>query len=99
MPKFERESKNILYKPQQAVILAAGVGLRMAPINMTIPKGLLEVNGQPLIERLIIQLHEAGVHDIYVVVGYKREEFEYLRIKYNVSLIINEYYHSKNNLY
>lgn len=99
MPKFERESKNILYKPQKAIILAAGVGLRMAPINMTIPKGLLEVNGQPLIERLIIQLHEAGVHDIYVVVGYKREEFEYLRIKYNVSLIINEYYHSKNNLY
>lgn len=99
MPNFERESKNILYKPQKAIILAAGVGLRMAPINMTIPKGLLEVNGQPLIERLIIQLHEAGVHDIYVVVGYKREEFEYLRIKYNVSLIINEYYHSKNNLY
>ena len=99
MSKFERESKNTLYKPQKAIILAAGVGLRMAPINMTIPKGLLEVNGQPLIERLIIQLHEAGVHDIYVVVGYKREEFEYLCIKYNVSLIINEYYHSKNNLY
>lgn len=99
MPKFERESKNILYKPQQAVILAAGVGLRMAPINMTIPKGLLEVNGQPLIERLIVQLHEVGIHDIYIVVGYKREEFAYLSSKYDISLIINEYYHSKNNLY
>ena len=38
--------------PQQAVILAAGFGMRMVPINMEMPKGLLEVNGEPLIERI-----------------------------------------------
>ena len=37
--------------PKQAIILAAGFGMRMVPINTEIPKGLLEVNGEPLIER------------------------------------------------
>ena len=43
-------------KPKNAVILAAGFGMRMVPINMEVPKGLLEVNGEPLIERTIKQL-------------------------------------------
>jgi CTP:phosphocholine cytidylyltransferase-like protein len=50
----------------------------MAPINGTGPKALLEVHREPLIERLIRQLHEAGVHDITVVVGYMKEGFDYL---------------------
>ena len=32
--------------PQNAVILAAGYGMRMVPINMDVPKGLVEVNGE-----------------------------------------------------
>ena len=32
--------------PQRAVILAAGFGMRMVPINTEMPKGLLEVNGE-----------------------------------------------------
>ena len=43
---------------QRAIILAAGFGMRMVPINTEIPKGLLEINGEPLIERIIKQLHE-----------------------------------------
>jgi len=39
--------------PQRAIILAAGFGMRMVPINTEVPKGLLEVNGEPLIERII----------------------------------------------
>ena len=35
-------------KPQQAVILAAGFGMRMVPINTEVPKGLLEVHGNRL---------------------------------------------------
>lgn len=40
-------------KPSNAIILAAGFGMRMVPINTETPKGLLEINGQPLIERII----------------------------------------------
>ena len=34
-------------KPQRALILAAGIGMRMIPINSIVPKGMLEVNGEP----------------------------------------------------
>ena len=41
------------HHPKNAVILAAGYGMRMVPINTEEPKGLLEVKGETLIERLI----------------------------------------------
>ena len=52
-----------------AVILAAGFGMRMVPINTMYTKGMLEVKGEPLAERLICQLNEAGIKDISIVVG------------------------------
>ncbi len=84
--------------PKNAVILAAGFGMRMVPINRETPKALMEVNGEPLIERLIAQLHEVGIHKIYVVVGFLKEAFEYLIDEFGVDLIVNEEYASKNNL-
>ena len=70
--------------PKSAIILAAGFGMRMVPINTSTPKALLEVNGEPLIERTIRQLHEAGVTNITVVVGFMKEQFEYLIDEYGV---------------
>lgn len=85
--------------PKNAVVLAAGFGMRMVPINTEVPKGLLEVNGEPLIERAIRQLHEAGIMEIYVVVGFMKEKYEYLIDKYGVRLVVNPEYSAKNNLY
>lgn len=85
--------------PRNAVILAAGMGMRMVPINLECPKGLLEVRGEPLIERLIKQLHEVGIKEIYVVVGFMKERYEYLIDEFGVELIINNDYAVKNNLY
>lgn len=84
---------------QTAIILAAGFGMRMVPINTMYTKGLLEVNGEPLIERLICQLHEAGVKEIHIVVGFMKESYEYLIDKYGVTLIVNPEYMEKNNLF
>lgn len=86
-------------KPQNAVILAAGYGMRMVPINVEVPKGLLEIKGEPLIERLICQLHEAGIEDIDIIVGFMKEQYEYLIDKYNVNLVFNKEYTSRNNLH
>ncbi len=86
-------------KPKNAIILAAGYGMRMVPINMETPKALLEVNGERLIERLIKQLHEVGIKEIYVVVGFMKEEFEYLIDAYGVELVVNSEYAGKNNLH
>lgn len=85
--------------PKNAVILAAGFGLRMVPINFDSPKPLLKVNGQPLIERLIEQLQGVGISDIYIVVGFMKEKFEYLKSKYGVNLVVNADYSKKNNLH
>lgn len=85
--------------PQNAIILAAGLGMRMVPINMQIPKALIEVKGEILIERIIKHLHETGITEIYVVVGFMKEEFEYLIDEYGVKLIVNDEYSHKNNLH
>ena len=84
--------------PRQAVILAAGYGMRMVPVSNT-PKALLEVRGERLIERLIRQLNDVGITEIAVVVGYRKELFEYLIDTYGVSLIFNPDYAEKNNLF
>ena len=106
--KFIDENNNITLKtrnyfkkhhPQNAVILAAGYGMRMVPINTEEPKGLLEVKGETLIERLIKQLHEVGVQDIKVVVGFMKEHYEFLIDKYNVKLVVNSHYKDWNNIY
>ena len=86
-------------KPQSAIILAAGFGMRMVPINREVPKGLLKVNGEILIERLIEQLHRAGIREITVVVGFMKEAFEYLIDRYGVDLKVNPEYAVKNNLH
>lgn len=86
-------------RPKNAIILAAGFGMRMVPINMETPKGLLEVKGETLIERIISQLHEVGVTNIYIVVGFMKEQYEYLIDKYGVNLLVNSDYSTKNNLY
>ena len=86
-------------QPQRAVILAAGFGMRMVPINTEIPKGLMEVRGEVLIERMIRHLHEVGITDIQVVVGFMKERYEYLIDEFQVKLVVNSEYQVKNNLH
>lgn len=86
-------------QPKKAVILAAGFGMRMVPINTEIPKGLMEVKGEVLIERMIRHLHEVGITDIQVVVGFMKERYEYLIDEFNVQLVVNSEYQIKNNLH
>lgn len=95
--KAKKELK--INAPDNAIILAAGFGMRMIPINTETPKGLLEIHGEPLIERMINQLHEVGIKDIHIVVGFMKEQYEYLIDKYSVNLIVNSDYSIKNNLH
>ena len=95
--KALREAKE--KAPKNAIILAAGFGMRMVPINTETPKGLLEIKGERLIECTIRQLHEVGITEIYVVVGFMKEQYEYLIDEYGVDLIVAPDYASKNNLH
>ncbi len=85
------------YRVKSAVIMAAGLSSRFAPISYERPKGILKVRGDVLVERQIRQLREAGITDIAVVVGYKKEYFFYLAEKFDVDIVVNEEYATRNN--
>ena len=85
------------YKVDNAVIMAAGMSTRFAPLSYEKPKALLKVKGDILIEREILQLKEAGINDITVVVGYMKEKLFYLEEKFGVKIVVNENYHLYNN--
>lgn len=82
---------------RNAIIMAAGISSRFAPLSYEYPKALLMIKGEVLIERQIRQLQEAGIDDITLVVGYKKELFYYLKDKYGVNIIENPEYQSRNN--
>jgi N-acetyl-alpha-D-muramate 1-phosphate uridylyltransferase len=56
--------------PTRAMIMAAGLGTRMAPLTQERPKPLVELNGKPLIDHVIDRLVQGGVNFIVVNVHY-----------------------------
>ncbi len=99
--QLTKKAKDIIKarSPRNAIILAAGFGMRMVPINLSTPKALIEINGETLIERVINQLHQAGINDITVVIGFMKESFEYLIDEFGVDLAVNSDYAVRNNLH
>ena len=85
------------YRVENAIIMAAGMSSRFAPLSYEIPKGLLQVKGERLIEREIRQLQEAGIEDITVIVGYLQEKMFYLAEKFGVKIVVNNDYYKYNN--
>ena len=76
-------------KVENAIIMAAGTSSRFAPLSFERHKAMTVVKGEELIERQIEQLKAAGIPEIYIVTGYKAEQFDYLVSKYEVKLIHN----------
>ena len=86
-------------KVKRAIIMAAGLGKRMHPVTLTTPKPLVKVNGVRMIDTVIDGLHENGIYEIYVVVGYLKEQFEELERECpGIQLIENPYYATCNNI-
>lgn len=86
-----------MYKVDNAIILAAGLSKRFIPLSYEIPKSLIEVKGEVLIERQIRQIKDAGITDVFIVTGYKSEQFNYLKKKFGVKLLLNDEYSNRNN--
>lgn len=87
----------------QALILAAGSGLRLRPVTDTVPKSLVKVNGISLLENALQHLAHRDISEVIIVVGDKKEKviaaigYEYagMRIVY----VDNSLYNETNNVY
>lgn len=87
------------YKVHRAVILAAGFGSRMMPATADRPKPMVSVNNRPIITTLLDALIAAGVEDITIVRGYRKERFDELLASYpNLHFIDNDEYDRYNNI-
>ena len=62
-----------------AVILAAGIGVRLGALGRTIPKGFLQLGDQPIVAELIAQLHACGIDRIIIVTGHLHQWYERLQ--------------------
>ena len=54
----------------KVVLLAAGVGQRLAPLTDERPKCLLEVNGRTILARHLAALEGLGLRDVTIVIGH-----------------------------
>lgn len=67
-----------MYKVDNAIIMAAGLGTRMRPLTNEVPKPLVEVNGTRMIESIIHALQKEDINDITIVTGYLADKFDFL---------------------
>ena len=88
--------------PPVALILAAGQGLRLAPLTSDRPKALVEIRGRTLLERALEALHEAGFARAVVVTGYRADRIEELLASrdwgLSVETCFNPAYATANNI-
>ena len=86
------------YKVDNAIIMAAGRSRRCMPLSNYLPKGLFEIKGDTMVERQIKQLHDAGIKEIVLVVGYLKERYYEMAKKYPELIVIdNTEWEEKNN--
>ena len=84
---------------ERAIIMAAGEGRRLRPITERTPKPLIKVNGIRIIDTSIQALKKNDVHEIYIVVGYKKEQFyEVYNDDPEIHILENNDYDKSNNI-
>ena len=87
----------------KAVILTAGVGLRIKPLTDNCPKCLLKVGDNTILEMMISHIQNCGIKEIIFVVGYLKEQIKYyVKTKFpdlNVSFVTNDKYAETNTGY
>jgi MurNAc alpha-1-phosphate uridylyltransferase len=96
----ENQRKFKLRKISTALLMAAGMGTRIRPLSQHTPKPLIPVKGTPIIETIIQSLINAGINNIIITIGYKKEMYQYLGDKYGdiIRFVENIEYMSKNTI-
>jgi len=80
--------------------MAAGLGSRFGKMTETMPKGFIEVGGQPMVIRSIETLIACGIERIIIGTGYKKEAYEALKSKYpQIECVYSPRYAETNSMY
>jgi N-acetyl-alpha-D-muramate 1-phosphate uridylyltransferase len=78
-------------QPTKAMVLAAGLGVRMRPLTDKLPKPLVRVAGQPLLDHVLDKLGSAGVTEAVVNVHYLPDQIiEHTRLRKKPRVIISD---------
>jgi len=89
-------------KPQ-AIILAAGQGTRLSPLTDNMPKTLLQVNGERLLDIIMERILAVGITDIIIATGHAADEIKtHIATVYpdaDVKFVDNPIYHETNSTY
>lgn len=87
----------------QAIILAAGMGKRLGELTQDKTKCMVEVNGVPLIDRLLGQISKLSLSKVVIVIGYEGEKLKnHLGVEFNglpITYVSNPVYDKTNNIY
>ena len=70
-----------------ALIIAAGAGSRLQQITGSLPKPLLPVAGVPLIKRIILTAHKAGIERFVIVTGHAVDLYDTRTIRASVGSV------------
>ncbi len=66
----------------KAIIIAAGIGSRLGQLTKEMPKSLIDINGESIIERQINSYRKIGVDDILIITGYQNKKFNFKNVEY-----------------
>ncbi|NEO40970.1 MAG: phosphocholine cytidylyltransferase family protein [Moorea sp. SIOASIH] len=88
-------------KVETAVILAAGMGIRLQELGQSAPKGFLQLGEQPIIEESIERLTACGMQRIIIVTGHLSDFYERLQQRFNdqILTIHNPHYAESGSMY
>jgi phosphoenolpyruvate phosphomutase len=98
VPELKANEQRFLFagdKPPRAVILAAGFDPQLLPLIEDRPKTMLDVKGRTILERQVAALNGAGITDITVVRGYKKEHVKARGVRF----VDNDRYRETGELY
>ena len=83
-----------------AIILAAGLGSRFGDITKYVPKGMIKVGKQPMIQSSIESILEVGYDEIIIVTGHCSSVYEEFCKKWgNVKIVKNPFYSTTGSLF
>lgn len=67
----QREATESINIP--VIIMAGGKGTRMKPITHVLPKPLIPIQDEPVIDIILKRFHQSGIQDFYITLNHKKD--------------------------